>query len=100
MEGRHAAKPLKSELINSLIVMTTSLFVKSLLTSLCQREEFNPSLAKRGKGRFSDLYKFHFKILNKCILIKGWLAGFKACEVSLQKLFHHVCLPNQVRIWT
>jgi hypothetical protein len=69
-------------LINSLIVMTTLLFVKSLLTSLCQREEFNPSLAKRGKGRFFDLYKFN---------------GF---EVSLQKLFHHVCLPSQVRIWT
>jgi hypothetical protein len=28
------------------------LIVKSLLTSLCQREGNSPSLAKRGKGRF------------------------------------------------
>jgi hypothetical protein len=28
------------------------LIVKSLLTSLCQREGNYPSLAKRGKGRF------------------------------------------------
>jgi len=26
--------------------------IKSLLTSLYQREEMHPSLAKRGKGRF------------------------------------------------
>jgi hypothetical protein len=26
---------------------------KSLLTSLCQREELYPSLEKRGEGRFS-----------------------------------------------
>jgi hypothetical protein len=26
--------------------------IKSLLTSLCQREEMHPSLVKRGKGRF------------------------------------------------
>jgi hypothetical protein len=29
-----------------------SLIVKSLLSSLCKREEVYPSLAKRGKGRF------------------------------------------------
>ena len=29
-----------------------TLITKSLLTSLCQREGINPSLAKRGKGRF------------------------------------------------
>jgi hypothetical protein len=29
-----------------------TLTIKSLLTSLCQREGINPSLAKRGKGRF------------------------------------------------
>jgi len=28
--------------------------MKSLLTSLFQREGYNPSLAKRGKGRFSN----------------------------------------------
>jgi hypothetical protein len=61
--------------INSLIIMTT-LFIKSLLTpgrlrrrqrrvnSLFQREDLNPSLAKRGKGRFSDLCKFNFETLN------------------------------------
>jgi hypothetical protein len=33
------------------IRMKTSI-TKSLRTSLCQREGTNPSLAKRGKGRF------------------------------------------------
>jgi len=94
-------KPFKSDsLMHGLMIMATSLFTKSLLSSLCQREEFNSSLEKRGKGRFSDLYKFNFKILNKCIPIKGWLDGFTGCEVSLPALFHHVCLPSQVRIWT
>ena len=36
---------------NKVISMKTST-IKSLLTSLCQREGINPSLAKRGKGRF------------------------------------------------
>jgi len=31
-----------------------TLIIKSLLTSLCQREGMYPSLVKRGKGRFSD----------------------------------------------
>jgi hypothetical protein len=74
-------------LINGFIIMTTLLFIKSLLTSLCQREEITPSLVKRGKGRFSDLYKFNLKIRNKCILIKDWLVSLKGCEVSLQTLF-------------
>jgi hypothetical protein len=42
----------------------TALFIKSLLTSLYQREGLVPSLVKRGKGRFSDLCKFNFKTLN------------------------------------
>jgi len=29
-----------------------TLIIKSLLTSLCQREEIYPSFVKRGKGRF------------------------------------------------
>jgi hypothetical protein len=29
-----------------------TLIIKSLLTSLCQREVMYPSLEKRGKGRF------------------------------------------------
>ena len=36
---------------NTVISMKT-LIIKSLLTSLYQREEQHPSLAKRGKGRF------------------------------------------------
>jgi len=39
-------------------------FIKSLLPSLYQREDLNPSLAKRGKGRFSDLCNFNFETLN------------------------------------
>jgi hypothetical protein len=45
------------------MIMTT-LFIKSFLPSLCQREELYPSLAKRGKGRFPDLCKFNFKTFN------------------------------------
>jgi hypothetical protein len=41
----------------------TTLFIKSLLPSLYQREDLNPSLTKRGKGRFSDLCKFNFVTL-------------------------------------
>ena len=52
-----------SVIIKSLIIMTT-LFIKSLLSSLFQREDLYPSLVKRGKGRFSDLCKFNFKTLN------------------------------------
>jgi len=53
---------------NSLIIMTR-LFIKSLPTSLYQREDLNPSLVKRGKGRFSDLCKFNFETLNNYTLI-------------------------------
>jgi hypothetical protein len=35
-----------------------TLIIKSLLTSLYQREGINPSLAKRGKGRFSIIIPF------------------------------------------
>jgi hypothetical protein len=38
------------------------LIIKSLLTSLCQREAMYPSLVKRGKGRF-----FNNITLNKYI---------------------------------
>jgi hypothetical protein len=52
----------------------TTLLIKSLLTSLCQREGkilslkkglrgAFPSLAKRGKGRFSGSCKFDFETL-------------------------------------
>jgi hypothetical protein len=52
--------------INSLIIITT-LFIKSLLTSLFQREGKYPSLAKRGKGRFCGTCQFNFGTLNKII---------------------------------
>jgi hypothetical protein len=35
-----------------------TLIIKSLLTSLYQSEEIYPSLAKRGKGRFSIMILF------------------------------------------
>jgi hypothetical protein len=45
--------------------MKTSI-TKSLLTSLYQREEINPSLAKRGKGRFfnNDVLPINFSVSN------------------------------------
>jgi hypothetical protein len=46
-----------------------TLFIKSLLTSLYQREDLYPSLAKRGKGRFSDLCKFNFETLNNVHIV-------------------------------
>src|SRR4030066_989054 len=43
--------------------------IKSLLTSLCQREGF-PSLGKRGEGRFSNQCQFNFETLNKKLFSK------------------------------
>ena len=57
--------------INSLIIIT-ALFIKSLLTSLFQRERKYPSLAKRGKGRFCGTCQFNFETLNK-IIAAGFL---------------------------
>jgi hypothetical protein len=37
---------------------------KSLLTSLCQREEQFPSLAKRGEGRFSIQIPITYGLIN------------------------------------
>jgi hypothetical protein len=45
-----------------------------------------------------NLYSHYCRFNLQCILRKGWLASLKGCEVSLQKLFHHVCLPNQAGI--
>jgi hypothetical protein len=47
-----------------------TLFIKSLLPSLYQREDLSPSLVKRGKGRFSDLCEFNFDTLNKTLLFE------------------------------
>ncbi len=63
--------------INGLIIMTTLLFIKSLLTSLCQREDLYPSLVKRGKGRFSDLCKFNFDILNNLGILCNIFCSFR-----------------------
>ena len=39
------------------------IIIKSLLTSLCQREDY-PSLVKRGKGRFSGKCFFNYENLS------------------------------------
>jgi hypothetical protein len=44
--------------VNNGCKIITTLSVESLLLSLCQREEFDPSLVKRGKGRFFNQYQF------------------------------------------
>jgi len=49
--GADLIQHLKQQVIDKVISMKTSI-TTSLLTSLCQREEINPSLAKRGEGRF------------------------------------------------
>ena len=56
-------------------ITVTILFMKSLLTSLFQREVSYPSWAKRGKGRFSDLCKFNLETLNKKQEIYGQRRG-------------------------
>jgi hypothetical protein len=43
--------------------------MKSLLTSLCQREENYPSLAKRGQGRFCGACQINFETLKNYNLI-------------------------------
>jgi hypothetical protein len=45
----------------------TTLFIKSLLPSLYQREALSPSFAKRGEGRFSDSCIFILKIVDNSI---------------------------------
>jgi hypothetical protein len=51
-----------------------TLIVKSLLTSLCQREKQHPSLAKRGEGRFlnNDALLMHSSVSENIILKKGY----------------------------
>jgi hypothetical protein len=51
-------------------------------------------LKAMGCGLYSHKCTFNLH----CILSKGWLAGLEGCKVSLQKLFHHACLPGQPRI--
>jgi hypothetical protein len=45
-----------------------------------------------------NLYPHNCIFSLQCTSQKGWLASFKVCEVSLQKLSHHVCLPDQAGI--
>ena len=45
--------------INGLIIIMT-LFIKSLLTSLCQREEI-PLFGKEGRGEIFNQCKFYFE---------------------------------------
>jgi hypothetical protein len=46
------------------VIRMKTLIIKSLLTSLCQREGINPSLVKRGKGRFynNDAFLVHSSV--------------------------------------
>jgi len=45
--------------------MKTSMIVKSLLTSLCQREGKYPSLAKRGRGDFLKKCLLNYELISK-----------------------------------
>lgn len=56
-------------IIDSLRIMTTLKFIKSLPTSLFQREGECPSLAKRGAGRFFGQSKFNYEILSKFAVV-------------------------------
>jgi hypothetical protein len=42
--------------ITNKVISMKTLIIKSLLTSLCQREVIYPSLEKRGKGRLRKEY--------------------------------------------
>jgi hypothetical protein len=42
----------KIQVNNNKVISMKTLIIKALLTSLYQREEASPSLAKRGEGRF------------------------------------------------
>jgi hypothetical protein len=85
--------PLSRRFINSLKIIMT-LFIKSLLTSLYQREVKHPSLVKRGWGRFSDGCQFNFGTLNKqiqttkqsqCRRRKGWRIGLSRIFPAWQR---------------
>ena len=54
-----------------------TLIVKSLLTSLFQREGLFPSLVKRGKGRFSNNVSLllHFLVSYKEVICIGVMDG-------------------------
>ncbi len=55
-----------------------TLIMKSLLTSLYQREGMSPSLAKRGKGRF----------FNNDVLLMHFLVSARNFVSALQKMQH------------
>jgi hypothetical protein len=52
--GSHEENEINKEIATKKVISMKTMIIKSLLTSLCQREEQYPSLAKRGKGRFFD----------------------------------------------
>lgn len=56
----YATKIALFDKINNGLKIITTLSIKSLPPSLCQREVF-PSFKKRGKGRFSKLMSIQFR---------------------------------------
>jgi prepilin-type N-terminal cleavage/methylation domain-containing protein len=73
------------------IIMTV--FIKSLLISLYQREEF-PSLVKRGKGRFSNQCQFNFETLNKKE------AGFSLVELMITMVVFVLFMAAASQVFT
>jgi hypothetical protein len=61
--------------------IAATLAIKSLLTSLCQREEFCPSLVKRGKGRFSNQYQIDRFFFLFYLLLFSFLLLFAPCPL-------------------
>jgi hypothetical protein len=53
-----------------------TLIIKSLLPSLCQREEMYPSLAKRGEGRFFN---------NDALLMNSLVSGISKIMDCFQR---------------
>ncbi|MEW6417645.1 MAG: hypothetical protein AB1480_05945 [Nitrospirota bacterium] len=61
-----------------------TLIIKSLLPSLCQREEMYPSLAKRGEGRF----------FNNDALLMNSLVGMDFIEVWYERVYDRIYMSN------
>ena len=67
-------------------------FIKSLLTSLFQREDLYPSLAKRGEGRFSGKCGFTYELFSN---YGNYL--FFSSESDFYRKTFGIVIPNEVR---